>query len=214
MSRIRSCPGGPSTSSTNSWSSCPRTAAGGERYDRTVPWWAWLLVSLAVVVLIWEAFVGWLVLRGRRDDARAFATFIPDCVVLLLRLAREPRVPRRRKLLLLVAVAYLALPFELVPDFIPVAGHLDDVIIVAFVLRYFIRAGGPHPVEGDIGGGGTRPIGRLPLPASERCAPCFFVERVEVGHMTVAEALGRVAEIAAETEHLGDAPASAIGQAR
>src|SRR4029450_9184321 len=49
---------------------------------------------------------------------------------------------RRRKLLLLALVGYLALPFDLVPDFIPVAGQLDDAIIVALVLRSVIRAGG------------------------------------------------------------------------
>ena len=75
-------------------------------------------------------------------DARAVARFVPDCVVLLARLARDPRVPRRRKLLLLALVAYLALPFDLVPDFIPVAGQLDDVLVVAFVLRRFLRSGG------------------------------------------------------------------------
>jgi uncharacterized membrane protein YkvA (DUF1232 family) len=58
------------------------------------------------------------------------------------RLARDPRVPRRRKLLLLALVAYLSLPFDLVPDFIPVAGQLDDAIVVALVLRHLIRAGG------------------------------------------------------------------------
>jgi uncharacterized membrane protein YkvA (DUF1232 family) len=83
-----------------------------------------------------------LVLLGRRGDARAFATFIPDCIVLVTRLARDERVPGRRKLLLLALVGYLALPFDLVPDFIPVAGQLDDAIIVALVLRHFVRAGG------------------------------------------------------------------------
>jgi uncharacterized membrane protein YkvA (DUF1232 family) len=105
-------------------------------------WWGWLLISLGVVVAIWAGFVVWLVAAGRRGEARALATFIPDCIVLVTRLARDPRVPRRRKLLLLGLVGYLALPFDLVPDFIPVAGQLDDAIIVALVLRHFVRAGG------------------------------------------------------------------------
>jgi uncharacterized membrane protein YkvA (DUF1232 family) len=105
-------------------------------------WWQWLLVSLAVVLGVYAAFVAWLVVLGRRDDARALATFIPDCIVLVTRLAREPRVSRRRKLLLVALVGYLALPFDLVPDFIPVAGQLDDAIIVALVLRSFVRSSG------------------------------------------------------------------------
>jgi uncharacterized membrane protein YkvA (DUF1232 family) len=105
-------------------------------------WWSWLLISLGVVVAVWAAFVVWLVAAGRREDARALATFIPDCIVLVTRLARDPRVPRRRKLLLLGLAGYLALPFDLVPDFIPVAGQLDDAIIVALVLRHVVRAGG------------------------------------------------------------------------
>ena len=106
-----------------------------------MPWWGWLLVGLAVFTLVYAAFVGALVLFGRRGDAAALATFIPDCIVLVTRLARDPRVPRWRKLLLLALVGYLALPFDLVPDFIPVAGQLDDVIIVALVLRSFVRSG-------------------------------------------------------------------------
>jgi uncharacterized membrane protein YkvA (DUF1232 family) len=62
--------------------------------------------------------------------------------VLVHRLLHDPRVPRRRKLLLVGLIAYLALPFDLVPDFIPVAGQLDDVIIVVLVLRQVLRGGG------------------------------------------------------------------------
>ena len=110
-------------------------------------WWTSLLISLAVVLVVYAAFILWLVVRGRREDARAFATFIPDCIVLVTRLARDPRVPRRRKLLLVALVAYLGLPFDLVPDFIPVAGQLDDAIIVALVLRHFVKAGGEEMIR-------------------------------------------------------------------
>jgi uncharacterized membrane protein YkvA (DUF1232 family) len=51
-------------------------------------------------------------------------------------------VPRRRKLALVLLAAYVLLPFDLVPDFIPVAGQLDDAILVALVLRALVRGGG------------------------------------------------------------------------
>jgi uncharacterized membrane protein YkvA (DUF1232 family) len=107
-----------------------------------MPWWGWVLVGIAVLAVVWAAFVVALVLAGRRGDARALATLIPDCIVLVSRLARDPRVPRGRKLMLLALVGYLALPFDLVPDFIPVAGQLDDAVIVALVLRRFVRTDG------------------------------------------------------------------------
>src|SRR3954468_13836547 len=107
-----------------------------------MPWWEWLLVSLGVTLAGYAALLAWLASRGSQEDARAFPTFIPDCIVLVTRLARDPRIPRRRKLLLIGVVAYLALPFDLVPDFIPVAGQLDDAILVALVLRHLVRAGG------------------------------------------------------------------------
>jgi uncharacterized membrane protein YkvA (DUF1232 family) len=105
-------------------------------------WWAWFLIALGVVLTLYAAFACALVVAGRREAARAFATFIPDCIVLVSRLARDRRVPRRRKVLLIALVGCLALPFDLVPDFIPVAGQLDDAIVVALVLRHLVRTGG------------------------------------------------------------------------
>jgi uncharacterized membrane protein YkvA (DUF1232 family) len=107
-------------------------------------WWEWLLIALGVFVVLWAGFVALLYASGRREDARALAGFIPDCIVLVHRLLHDPRVPRRRKLLLVALIAYLALPFDLVPDFIPVAGQLDDVIIVVLVLRRVLRGGGEN----------------------------------------------------------------------
>ena len=107
-----------------------------------MPWWVWLPISIGALLGLYAAFILWLVALGRRGDARALATFIPDCIVLVTRLARDPRVPRRRKLLLLGLFAYLASPIDLVPDFIPVAGQLDDAIIVALALRHVLRSGG------------------------------------------------------------------------
>lgn len=112
-------------------------------------WWEGLLIALGVFVVAWAGFVALLFASGRRGDARALARFIPDCIVLVHRLLHDARVPRRRKLLLLALVGYLALPFDLVPDFIPVGGQLDDAIIVALVLRHFVRAGG-EPLIGEL----------------------------------------------------------------
>jgi uncharacterized membrane protein YkvA (DUF1232 family) len=106
--------------------------------------WDWLLVGLAATLVIYAVFVAGLLLAGRRGDARALATFIPDCLVLFRALVRDPRVPTRRKLLLAALLVYLAMPIDLVPDFIPIAGQLDDAIIVALALRSLVRSGGPE----------------------------------------------------------------------
>ena len=104
----------------------------------------WLLLAAGITLLVYLAFVGALLLLGRRTDAIALARFIPDCLVLLRRLLGDESVPRGRKLVLLALVAYLSVPVDLVPDFIPVAGQLDDVLVAALALRYALRSGGPE----------------------------------------------------------------------
>jgi uncharacterized membrane protein YkvA (DUF1232 family) len=101
-----------------------------------------LLVALVLALLIYGAFVATLLVAGRRQEARALAGFIPDCVVLVRRLLGDPQVPRRSKLLLGGLIAYLASPIDLVPDVIPVAGQLDDALAVALVLRVVLRGAG------------------------------------------------------------------------
>jgi uncharacterized membrane protein YkvA (DUF1232 family) len=100
---------------------------------------SWLLLVAAGVLIVYAAFVVALIVAGHRPSLRDLARFIPDCIVLISRLLRDPRVPRRHKLMLGALVGYLALPFDLVPDFIPVAGHLDDVLVVALTLRAVLK---------------------------------------------------------------------------
>jgi uncharacterized membrane protein YkvA (DUF1232 family) len=102
----------------------------------------WLLLVAACVLVAYAAFLIALVVARRWEGARGVAGFIPDCIVLLRRLWGDPRVPRRYKLLLGALIGYLALPIDLVPDFIPVAGHIDDAVVVALALRVVLRASG------------------------------------------------------------------------
>src|SRR5207247_1879969 len=100
--------------------------------------WLWVVVGLGVAAALWLLLVGALLAFGRKDDARELLAFIPDCVILVKRLLGDPRVPQRAKVMLVALVGYLAMPFDLVPDFIPVAGQLDDAILVAAVLAYIV----------------------------------------------------------------------------
>jgi uncharacterized membrane protein YkvA (DUF1232 family) len=115
----------------------------GERDTPRMSTAQWLLLAAAVSLAIYLLFVAVLFAVGRRTAAVALARFIPDCIVLLRRLLGDSRVPRRRKVVLVALVGYLSMPIDLVPDFIPVAGQLDDVIIAAAALRYVLRSGGP-----------------------------------------------------------------------
>lgn len=109
--------------------------------------WQWGVIALGAFVFVYAGLVGMLAVIGRKAEARAIARFVPDCIVLFRRLLSDPRVSHRRKLLLLALVAYLSMPFDLVPDFIPIAGQLDDAILVALVLRTLLRAAGTDLVR-------------------------------------------------------------------
>lgn len=106
-----------------------------------------LLVGLAIGATIYAISVAALIVLGRRTDARALAGFIPDCIVLVKRLLGDGRLPRRHKLLLVGLAAYLAMPIDIVPDFIPVAGQLDDAILLALVLRAVLRSAGERLLD-------------------------------------------------------------------
>jgi uncharacterized membrane protein YkvA (DUF1232 family) len=102
---------------------------------------SWLIglgVAAAVVAASWAV----LVLLARRlppGPLRDLAAFLPDCVVLVRRLARDPRVPRRAKVAVALAGLWVLSPIDLIPEFLPVIGPLDDVVVVALALRYAAR---------------------------------------------------------------------------
>jgi len=104
---------------------------------------SWLLFSIGVLVVVYAALIVALVAGTRQWDVRVIARLVPHCAILFKRLLADPRVPRRWKIASGFALVYLAVPFDLVPDFIPVAGQLDDAILVALVLRGLLRSAGP-----------------------------------------------------------------------
>lgn len=67
---------------------------------------------------------------------RDLAASIPDCVSTVRRLRKDPQVPRRAKIAIVVAGLWVASPIDLIPEFIPVIGPLDDIVVVALALRY------------------------------------------------------------------------------
>jgi uncharacterized membrane protein YkvA (DUF1232 family) len=103
-----------------------------------------LLIAVAVLLVVYAAVVLVLLAAGRDADARALARFVPDCVVLFKRLLGDPRVELWRKALLVAVIVYLASPIDLVPDFIPVAGQLDDAVLVVIAVRVLLHGSGPR----------------------------------------------------------------------
>lgn len=98
-----------------------------------------LLIGMGIAVALWSLVVVVLIALGWRSQARELATLIPNLLVLFRGLLRDPRVPRGAKLWLVLAVVWIASPIDLIPEFIPIAGPLDDAIVAALVLRHLLR---------------------------------------------------------------------------
>ncbi|MGH9360573.1 MAG: YkvA family protein [Thermoanaerobaculia bacterium] len=128
----------------------------------------WLL-GLTIAVVIMLASWGVLLLLARRLPPgllRDLAAFIPDCLTTVRRLRRDPRVPRRAKIAVLIAGLWVASPIDLIPEFLPLIGPLDDVIVVALALRYAARQV-PREVLLEAWPGEPRLLHRLIGPADE-----------------------------------------------
>ncbi|WP_250034629.1 YkvA family protein [Paractinoplanes maris] len=101
----------------------------------TRDWLIGLAVAAACVIAGWLTLI---VLARRLPPGvlRDLAAFIPDCVTTVRRLRADPRVPRRAKVAIVIAGIWVASPIDLIPEFIPVIGPLDDIVVVAIALRY------------------------------------------------------------------------------
>jgi len=98
-----------------------------------------LLIALVAVAVLWVLAVAVLYALGRRTQARELATLIPNLLVLFKGLLRDPQVSRGSKAWLWFAVVWLVSPIDLIPEFIPVLGPLDDAVVAALVLRHVLR---------------------------------------------------------------------------
>jgi uncharacterized membrane protein YkvA (DUF1232 family) len=111
-----------------------------------VVWNDWWTIPLGIVgglLLIWAVLVAalWLTKPGESDVKEALR-LLPDLIRLIKRLATDPDSPRGVRIRLALLLVYLALPIDLIPDFVPVLGYADDAIIVAVVLRSVTRSAG------------------------------------------------------------------------
>ena len=96
------------------------------------------MFGVGVVLASWAGLVA-LAARLPEGSIKQLAGFLPDCVTTVRRLRRDPRVPRRAKVAVAVAGLWVLSPVDLIPEFLPVIGPLDDVVIVALALRYAAR---------------------------------------------------------------------------
>jgi len=114
-------------------------------------WWTILLSIGGGVLLLWLVLVAvlWWAARRQTDPTRwgDALRLIPDVVRLLRRLIADPATPRAVRVWLVVLLVYLVLPIDLIPDFIPILGHVDDAIVVAVVLRFVARHAGSEAMD-------------------------------------------------------------------
>lgn len=104
----------------------------------------WLVIGLTIYLASWPVMVA-LARRLPQGLLREVAEFLPACVTAARRLRRSPCVPHRAKVALGVAVVWVVSPIDLIPEFLPVIGPLDDVVTVVLLLRYAARSI-PRPV--------------------------------------------------------------------
>ena len=97
-----------------------------------------VLIGLVALVASWAVLVV-LARQLPAGAAKDLASALPACVTTARRLRKDPRVPRRAKLAVGFAALWVISPIDLIPEFLPIIGPLDDVIVAALALRYAAR---------------------------------------------------------------------------
>jgi uncharacterized membrane protein YkvA (DUF1232 family) len=119
-----------------------------------------LLIAGVVLLAVWLVGVVVLLVLGRKTMARELVTLLPNLIRLFRGLMRDERVPRSSKALLALAALWLASPIDLIPEFLPGVGALDDAIVAALALRHVVKRAGPEVVR-DHWHGDPRSLGVL-----------------------------------------------------
>ena len=107
----------------------------------------WLLIAGLVVVVVWLIAVVVLLFLGRKTLARELISLLPNLVRLFRGLLGDERVPRSSKALLVLGGLWLASPIDLIPEFLPGIGAIDDAVVAGLVLRHVVRRAGPDVVR-------------------------------------------------------------------
>jgi uncharacterized membrane protein YkvA (DUF1232 family) len=108
-----------------------------------------VVVAVAGAMLVaWLALVVFLLVRRPEEGtSREALRLLPDTVRLLRRIAADRSLPRGVRVRLWLLLAYLLFPLDLVPDFIPMIGYADDIVIATAALRSVVRRAGPRAVR-------------------------------------------------------------------
>ena len=101
-------------------------------------WLRLLLIAAALTVAMW-ALLAVLARRLPAGVAKDLATVLPACATTARRLRRDPRVPRRARVAVAIALTWVLSPIDLIPEFVPFLGPLDDAVVVALAFRYAAR---------------------------------------------------------------------------
>lgn len=120
----------------------------------------WLVIGVLAMIAMWLIAVLVLIWMGRKTIAKELVALLPNLLRLFRGLIGDPRVPRGSKALLVVGAVWLASPIDLIPEFVPVVGPIDDAVVASLVLRHLVKRAGPDVVR-EHWQGDSRTIGLI-----------------------------------------------------